>query len=815
MLLPATPAKAGYKTGVAAVLVFALLAIPSLPAIDWSGVHSPIGRSDHPAPAPPVPSSPEKTQLDRHRLETTPLIGAHGPAGLPPTSAAWVAFAPWDQSFYVAVPPSSLDVIPSGNGSTTVVAVGSQPFGVAVDITARLVFVTNSGSGNVSVINGSTQKVVKNISVQEDPEGIAYDAINNTVYVADNRTGSISVISVASLSVITTVRVGSDPIGVAWDEATNKIFVADWGSNSTSVISEAAGRNQVSVNLSVGIRPYGVAIDNDTDTVYVSNQQSNNVSEIFASNDTLGQAIPVAFGYGIMLEGIVYDPAHHAIWVAGGSSFVVVINTSRALVVDYVDIDPSGAVYDSTNGKVCVTNAANVTFACFVYGITANYPSGIATFYETGLPAGTLWSVTLCQCYALFPVWSNLTQYSTTTAIQFGVYQGMWKPYYYNLTYSIWSSSMVPQPAQGYDVAPVGGSTNVSITFVVDAPKYSVVFNESGLPSGTSWSATLRSSTLTSTSTSITFFEYNGTGYPYSIERVVGYVASPGYGSVSVKGFTTQVDVKFTLSPNYYSVEFHETGLLSGWAWSITLDGGVHTSGTGSVIFVEMNGTYPYIVGLVSNYTATPSSGNVSVLGAGVSVAINFTNSNVSNSLQILSFVLNPSSVVVGSMTHVLVRTSGGSGTLHYSYSGFPAGCTPLDSDAWSCTPTTVGTSSVSVRVTDPSGNGVSATTVLTVSLSAGPGSRLAEFSGVAIGVGLTSVLLVAAAVVLAVRRRISSASLETTPIEDPYYSAASMFRSTLSGANHGDPQKPRDKNGNPSSNSREPQADDPLSGFV
>ena len=76
---------------------------------------------------------------------------------------------------------------------------------------------------------------------------------------------------------------------------------------------------------------------------------------------------------------------------------------------------------------------------------------------------------------------------------------------------------------------------------------YDITFTETGLPSGTSWYATLNGQTQSTTSSSITFSETSGT-YSYSIGSVSGYTVSPSSGSVSVGG-SKSVSVTYTAQP--------------------------------------------------------------------------------------------------------------------------------------------------------------------------------------------------------------------------------------------------------------------------
>jgi hypothetical protein len=71
-----------------------------------------------------------------------------------------------------------------------------------------------------------------------------------------------------------------------------------------------------------------------------------------------------------------------------------------------------------------------------------------------------------------------------------------------------------------------------------------VTFTESGLPSGTDWTVTLGSTTVSSTTSTLSFSRANGT-YPFSVGPVEGYSAAPGAGSISVQGQPVSQSIAF------------------------------------------------------------------------------------------------------------------------------------------------------------------------------------------------------------------------------------------------------------------------------
>ncbi len=232
-------------------------------------------------------------------------------------------------------------------------------------------------------------------------------------------------------------------------------------------------------------------------------------------------------------------------------------------------------------------------------------PTYNVTFSETGLPTGTSWSVTL----------AGSTQSSTTSSIVFSEKNG--------------SYPFTLGTVSGYSAHPASGTATVSGAAVTESiaftTGYSVTFTESGLPSGTSWSVTLNGTALSSTTASIVFTESNGT-LAYTVATVSGYVATPSSGSVTVSGAGQSVSVSFSpIPPNQYPVRFTETGLPAGTSWSVTLNGTLQSSSTPTISFNEPNGTISYTVGAVSGYTASPSSGHVTVSGSASAVSIAFT----------------------------------------------------------------------------------------------------------------------------------------------------------------------------------------------
>jgi hypothetical protein len=140
------------------------------------------------------------------------------------------------------------------------------------------------------------------------------------------------------------------------------------------------------------------------------------------------------------------------------------------------------------------------------------------------------------------------------------------------------------------------------------AARYSVAFVETGLPNGTSWSATLGGSTHTSTGTRVSFSEPNGT-YAYDVASVGNFsVNGSATGNVTVHGQNASVSVAFQASTGIrFTLVFQASGVPIGTNWSVTLSAQTYgatlqttalltrwSNGAATIRFQVSEGNYTY-----------------------------------------------------------------------------------------------------------------------------------------------------------------------------------------------------------------------------
>jgi YVTN family beta-propeller protein len=245
------------------------------------------------------------------------------------------------------------------------IPVGADPHGIIVSNTLGKVYVTNSGSNTVSVIDGKMNEVVASILVGSNPEGLCQmfqngtnagtTAAITTIYVINTGSNTVSVIDGKTDRVVATIPVGADPHGIIVSNTLGKVYVTNSGSNTVSVID--GKMNKVVAKIPVGSNPHRLALF--MSTVYVTNSGSNTVSVIDGKTDRVVATIPV----DQLPRGIAVDSSGFAYTTNKVASSVSIIDGKTNKVVATIPVGriPNGVVASSSYSfnKIYITNSGS------------------------------------------------------------------------------------------------------------------------------------------------------------------------------------------------------------------------------------------------------------------------------------------------------------------------------------------------------------------------------------------------------------------------------------------------------------------------
>ena len=572
---------------------------------------------------------------------------------------------------------SSVSVI---NGSTnnviSTIDVGQHPSGAAFDSSNGYVYVANAYSNNVSVINGSTDSVIATISVGSGPSGVAFDPINGYIYVTNYESDNVSVINGSTNNVISTIDVGSYPQRAAFDSANGYVYVTNFLSNNVSVINGSS--NKFISTVDVGSYPHGVAFDPTNGYIYVTNDGSGNVSVINGSTNNVISTIDV----GSSPYGAVFDSSNGYVYVTNtGSGNVSVINgsTNRVISTISVGLGPLGAAFDSANGYVYVTDFTSGS-VLVINGSTNKVTQSISVgLFPTAVAVDSLNGniyVTNIESDNVSVINGSSNSVIATISVGSG-------PIISIFDTEIFSTGIVFDPNNGYVYVTNVASGTVSIisTSALNMKYYTVTFTESNLPSGTTWAVTLNGTAESSTSSTISFYEPNGT-YSYSVSSPSHYTVSPSSGYVSVNANNASVVVNYSryaylkifVSPSSAVVSINgvnettnsgslSTYLNQGYYYLNASESGYRPYSDYVYLSYNSNYSHSIILQKISNAgyltgSVSPSSATIVVSGTAIPVSNGHFNASLSPGTYYVSFTANGYNSIVKEINITTGKTS-------------------------------------------------------------------------------------------------------------------------------------------------------------
>jgi YVTN family beta-propeller protein len=314
-------------------------------------------------------------------------------------SSRAVAFNPATRKAYAVDSKRDAGFINNeATNKTTSVKVGTRPVAIATNLVTGRVYVTNNGSGTVSVLDGQKDSVIATINVGALPYVLAVSEATNRIYVSNTfsdlltiidgttnatttiKTGSADAIIVdakagkvyllgyenPSLTVLdeksgerSKIQIGMHMWGIALNEETHILYVTLSGSASVIALDE----NSLSLTtIPTGAIPCAVAVNSSTNMAYVVNYQDNSVTVIDGAKGKAVSTVPV----GDHPQAIAVDSKANLIYVAnthGNSVTVIDGGNNKVLATLAAGKNPFAMTLSSNTGRVFVANVGYPSIA--------------------------------------------------------------------------------------------------------------------------------------------------------------------------------------------------------------------------------------------------------------------------------------------------------------------------------------------------------------------------------------------------------------------------------------------------------------------
>jgi len=225
----------------------------------------------------------------------------------------------------------------------------SHPYVLAVNEASNKVYVTNTYSDAVTVIDGETN-TAQALKVGS-ADGIAVDSIHNQLFLMSYEDPVIRVVDGAS-GAISKVPVGPHLWGIAFDESSRTLYLAHTG---TADIVALNGKTHEVRTIATGSIPCAVAVNSITQMVYAVNYGDETVSAIDAAKSKVVATLPA----GKHPQAVAIDPVHNRVYVAnvhGNSVTAIDGATNRVIGTFEAGSNPYALAVDPGAGDIYAAN---------------------------------------------------------------------------------------------------------------------------------------------------------------------------------------------------------------------------------------------------------------------------------------------------------------------------------------------------------------------------------------------------------------------------------------------------------------------------
>ena len=155
-------------------------------------------------------------------------------------------------------------------------AAGSAPRGITALPNGKLLYISESGPGNVAVIETATGKVLVRTKVSPGPGRMAVTTDGVFLLVLNVSSGDMTVIATYNQKVVGTVKVGAMPTAIALGPDGRTAYVSSKNTNTVAIVDITSRR--VTSTIKTGASPTGIALSSDGTHLFVANARDNNIT---------------------------------------------------------------------------------------------------------------------------------------------------------------------------------------------------------------------------------------------------------------------------------------------------------------------------------------------------------------------------------------------------------------------------------------------------------------------------------------------------------------------------------------------------------
>jgi YVTN family beta-propeller protein len=219
-------------------------------------------------------------------------------------------------------------------------------------------YVTNEVSGDLTVLDSATYRVIATVPLGKRPRGIHASPDRKTIYVAlsgspiagpdvdestlpppDKSADGIGVFDVAQNKVVRILKGGSDPENFDISKDGTQLFISNEDEEAVSVVDVASGT--VVKSVKVGAQPEGVRVTPDGKLVWVTSEETGTISVL----DPVAGKIFKTFKVGHRPRSVAFLPDGSKAYVnAENDGTVVLVDAVKEKIIQAISLGKPGVI---------------------------------------------------------------------------------------------------------------------------------------------------------------------------------------------------------------------------------------------------------------------------------------------------------------------------------------------------------------------------------------------------------------------------------------------------------------------------------------
>jgi len=255
----------------------------------------------------------------------------------------------------------------------------SCPHGLCYNPHDNKVYCANHSSGNLIIIDGATNQVIKTLEVGGSPLAMCYVPVGNRIYCANYFGTSVAVIDGSTDTVVKQVLTGRQPAALCYSPQNNRVYTANLAGDNVSVIDCAT--DSAVATIAVGHVPMDICYNSRGNRVYCANGFSANVSVI----DGTGDSVIATVAVGSHPTALCYSLENNSVYCACYYTDTVVVmdgETDSIVAAVRVQDGPFALCYNPQDNKVYCANLNGISNATVIDGATNSVVATVGYGYR-------------------------------------------------------------------------------------------------------------------------------------------------------------------------------------------------------------------------------------------------------------------------------------------------------------------------------------------------------------------------------------------------------------------------------------------------